>query len=74
MVSNQIALRITNSLNDVLTVHLEPWGEQYIMAPGKSFTVEAKGPNSDLLELEFGEGRISVYGWSGSVVNISAVD
>lgn len=43
------------------------------MAAGASLKVEAKGPDSDVLELEYGDGSITVYGWSGSVVDISAI-
>ena len=71
---SEIALRITNSQGQDLTVHLEPWGEQYTMAAGATFKVEAKGPEGDSLELEYGDGRITVYGWSGSTVAISATD
>ena len=68
----EIALRITNSLKQDLTVHLEPWGEQYKMAAGVTLKIEAKGPDGDILELEYGDGTITVYGWSGSVIAISA--
>ena len=52
-------------------MHLEPWGEQYRMAPGVTLKIEAKGPDGDILEVEYGDGTITVYGWSGSVVAIS---
>jgi hypothetical protein len=71
---NEIALRITNSQAQDLIVHLEPWGEQYRMAAGATFKVDAKGPDGDNLELEYGDGRITVYGWSGSTVAISVTD
>jgi hypothetical protein len=72
MAERHITVRLMNSLTRDLTVHLEPWGEQHKMTAGASLIIEAKGPDSDMLELEYSEESIRVYGWSGSVVSISA--
>ena len=56
--------------NDII-LHLEPWGQQYNLPAGGMFKVEAKGPNNDVLELEYHEGKLVLYGWPGSVVMIS---
>jgi hypothetical protein len=67
---SEIAIRITNSSRENMMLHLEPWGEQYTMSVGATFKVEAEGPDGDILELEFADGRLVVWGWSGSVVKI----
>jgi hypothetical protein len=66
-----ISFRIRNNSKTDLELHLEPWGEQYSMPIGATFKVEADGPEDDVLEIEYVEGRIIVYGWSGSVVTVS---
>jgi len=73
MSTNRITVRILNSLSRDLMMHLEPWGEQHLMPSGATFRVEAQGPDGDTLELEYGEDRITVYGWSGSTVSVSAI-
>ena len=69
---SKLALRITNSITEEITLHLEPWGEQYVMKPGSLLMVTATGPDNDILEVEYGDRRIAVYGWSGSNVSISS--
>lgn len=69
---NKLALRITNSITEEITLHLEPWGEQYTMKPGTLLMVTATGPDNDVLEVEYGDRRIAVYGWPGSNVSISS--
>ncbi len=44
------------------------------MASGVAYKVEAKGPDNDILELEYAERKLIVYGWSGSVVTISKIE
>jgi hypothetical protein len=39
-----------------LTFSLEPWGEQYRLAPEETFEIVARGPEGDSLEVEFAVG------------------
>jgi hypothetical protein len=71
MAGTNIALRITNSLDHEVTLGVEPWGDQYKMASGATFLVEAQGPDQDLLEIEYGPNSITVYGWPGSTVALT---
>ena len=64
------ALRVYNARSVPLTLYLEPWGEQYIMAPEATFTAVAKGPEGDALEVEWADDHIVLYGWPGSVVTL----
>ncbi len=63
-------LRIGKTTADVVLFFLEPWGEEYNMPPGVTFDVVAKGPDGDDLELHYGERRITLYGWTGSIVRV----
>ena len=51
-------------------VHLEPWGDQYALAPGKRLRVVGSGPSGGELEVEWTEERVTVHGWSGSTVKV----
>jgi hypothetical protein len=64
------SLRVCNSRSVALTFSLEPWGEQYKLAPNETFEVVARGPEGDSLEVEFADDQIILYGWPGSVVTL----
>ena len=64
------SLRVCNAHANPLTLHPEPWGEQYTMPPEATFVVVARGPQGDALEVECAEEHIVLYGWSGSVVTL----
>jgi hypothetical protein len=49
---------------------LEPWGEQYEMPPGANFTIVAKASTRGELEIQVAEDRITVFGWTGSTIEI----
>ncbi len=70
---NKMTLRLTNSNNTGLKVHLEPWGEECEMESGATIEIAAQGPSGDTLEVEYGENVITVYGWSGSTISVSEV-
>lgn len=74
MCTRRISIRLTNSMNTALTLHLKPWGDQYVMVAGTTLTTEAQGPDDNLLEVEYGETTITVYGWVGSIVSVKPAD
>ena len=71
---SEIIFRITNSAKEDIALHLEPWGEQHVISSGVAYKVEAKGPDNDILEVEYAERKLVVYGWPGSVVTISKIE
>jgi len=40
------------------------------MAPEMSYELVAEGPGGDTLELAYGSGEVTVWGWPGSVVKV----
>lgn len=64
-------LRLTNSHPDPVHFSLEPWGEEYPMAPGATIEVVARGPEGGTLEVEFADKRVTVWGWAGSTVTLA---
>jgi len=65
-----IAMWIVNSIPREVTFCLEPWGELYPMPPNATTEVVARGPEGDTLEVDAGEGSITVYGWGGSIAQL----
>lgn len=71
--SQAFSLRVENTTDGNITFHLEPWGDIFRMAPGMTFIVKAEGPSqegADCMVIEHGPGRITVWGWSGSAVEV----
>jgi hypothetical protein len=64
------SLRVCSSRSIALTLSLEPWGEQYKLAPEETFEIVARGPEGDSLEVEFADDQIVLYGWPGAVVSL----
>jgi hypothetical protein len=64
------SLRLCNSRPTPVTLYLEPWGEQYTMAPEAIFTAVARGPEGDGLEVQFTDDSLTLYGWPGAVVTL----
>ena len=65
------ALRLTNSRPAPVYFSLEPWGEEYLMAPRATFEVVARGPEGGTLEVESASERVTVWGWAGSTVTLA---
>lgn len=68
--SHVVSFRITNSEDAPVTLYLEPWGEDYAMAPGCVFEIELCGPDKGRAEIEYGKGFIAVYGWPGATAKV----
>jgi hypothetical protein len=64
------SLLVCNSRSITLTFSLEPWGEQYKLAPEETFEIVARGPEGDSLEVEFADDQSILYGWPGSAVSL----
>jgi hypothetical protein len=64
------SLRVCNTRSIALTFILEPWGEEYTIAPEATFEIVARGPEGDSLEVEYADDHVTLYGWPGSVVSL----
>jgi hypothetical protein len=63
-------LRVSNLDSEFITLWLEPWGDMVSIPLNVSVEIVASGPEGDHLEVTCGERRISVYGWSGSILSV----
>jgi hypothetical protein len=64
------SVRVSNARTVDMPFYLEPWGEEYTLAPGAVIEVAAVGPEGATLEVELADDHITVYGWPGSVVTL----
>lgn len=70
---SEIAFRITNSGEEDINPASGTLSDQYTISSGTSYRVEAARPEADVLELEYNEHKLVVYGSSGSVVSVSKI-
>lgn len=61
-------LTLVNTRAVEITFRLEPWGDEHAMPAGARFLIIATGPNDGVLEIEYGEDHLTIWGWSGSIV------
>ncbi len=69
-VEQVVSLRVRNACASEIPLYLEPWGEEYKMAPGTVFTIVMQGPVGDSLEAEIADDHVAVWGWSGAVASV----
>jgi hypothetical protein len=63
-------LRVSNYGSEPITLCLEPWADEIPVPSKVTFEIVAEGPDGNCLEVTYRERRISVYGWSGSVLSV----
>ena len=66
-VSETAYVRLRNRQPHSITLHIEPWGEQLMMAPDVIYVVAMNGPAGDCMEVSLEEKNLVVYGWAGSI-------
>ena len=74
MSDQNFSIRFSNTRKHRIKVHLEPWGEVYVLEPNKKLRVDAVGPignpPNNMLEIESSEDSITIWGWGGSGVTV----
>ena len=61
---------VRNAEDEVMTLHLEPWGDDIPMAAGETIVILAHGPVPDDLAMGSEDGRIVVWGCAGSMMTL----
>ena len=64
------SILVTNVLGKPVLFHLEPWGEQFEMESGATFSVVAEADVDGKFEVEHLEGEIIVWAWPSAVVKV----
>ena len=64
-----VRLTVTNEQDGAITLYLEPWAEEHVIAPNISLELIGSGPPGQF-EVAACRDGLTVYGWSGSTVRV----
>ena len=62
-------LVVKNWRNDRIRLVIEPWADEYDLAPKGRRAVRMTGPESVEIEITVEDDRIVIYGWEGSILD-----
>lgn len=65
-----VKLSVRNRRKRATIFRLEPWGERHVFPSGAVFQVEARGPEGDTLDVEWGPEGVTVFAWPGASVRV----
>lgn len=66
----QFTTQVRNRGNAPVELRIEPWGDRYPLAAGASVYIRAEAPSAGLLTVDYGPDHITVWGWSGSILEV----
>jgi hypothetical protein len=49
---------------------VEPWGEVHPLAPGATLVGEIRAAGAGELHVRVAPGRVTIYGWTGSAIEV----
>src|SRR5262245_59309090 len=67
-----VTIEVENVRSTPMTFYLEPAGQEHPVDPGGVFQVVIRGPAGGLLEVQYGDGHMTIGGWAGSVAAVVA--
>lgn len=69
--SIETCIAISNSSDREITLYLEPWAEEFLVAKESEIILAGRGPQEgNGFSVEYREDGIVVSGWTGSVVQV----
>jgi hypothetical protein len=67
----ETCIAIRNFASREIVLYLEPWAEEFSMAPQSELVLVGRGPqNGGGFSIDYREDAIVVSGWTGSVVQV----
>jgi hypothetical protein len=69
-----VTIKVTNRLRESRALVIEPWLNEFLLAPGKSLDVMVTGDPNWPLEVEIEDDRFVVYGFGSAHSTVSVLD
>jgi len=57
-----------------MVLHLEPWGEQFMMSPTSTLSITAKAEQAGAFEIEHLDNEMIVLAWPSAIVEVFSGD
>ena len=68
------SIEVANSSAREIVVHLEPWGDQFVMSPASTLFFTAKAEQLGSFKIEHLESEIIVWAWPSAIVKVFSGD
>ena len=65
---------VSNGTDHLVTLILEPWCDTFDLRPDESFTVYAQSPRAGWLQVEHGNGHVTISAWAGCLAHVYGAD
>jgi hypothetical protein len=73
MDDRKLTLKVSNTSESKLALIVEPWAVERTIEPDTSYEFFIQGPDDKMMEIEYKENQIIVYGWVGSTTSAETV-
>jgi hypothetical protein len=67
-------VRITNRNKFDMLLRIEPWGSEVKIAQMQSVEVVFSGSEDRAIEIEYNLECVTIYGWEGSIFELSSIE
>jgi len=68
------SINVTNSNAKEIVLHLEPWGEQFVLPPSSTLLMSAKAEQPGSFEIEHLESEVILWAWPSAIVKVFSGD
>src|ERR1044072_5591982 len=68
--SFESSIEVTNSTPTEIILHLEPWGDQFVMPAATTLSLRATAEQSGSFEIDHLENEIIVWAWPSASVKV----
>jgi hypothetical protein len=69
MKDKKLFVKISNTSKSKLVIIIEPWAVQNTIENNSSYEFFIQGPDEKMMEVEYKENEITVYGWEDSTIS-----
>jgi hypothetical protein len=61
--------KVSNSSPSKMVLIIEPWAVENTIEGNSSYEFFIEGPDEEMMEIEFSENQLIIYGWVGSTIS-----
>ena len=69
MKDKKLFLKISNTSKSKMVLIIEPWAVENTIESNSSYEFFIEGPDEQMMEIEYKENEMIIYGWEGSTIS-----